>query len=507
MNRLLIETQQSAGLKQIRGLRHLLDKVTSNSVPHEQIRQKIRLCTSEITTNLVQHGSTANISLRFGLNKSGWWLEILDDGIAWDPTNEQKTALPNQTFSTDENGRGLALIQHQCDDIKYYPRNQQQHNRLRLLWKQPHQIKQTRILIVEDDHSLLRLYSAYLNQHFHIEVAANGFEAMDKINRGDIDLIISDIRMPHMNGLSLREHLNDNKQTRLIPFIFITSYDDRQIQNSATALGIDDYLVKPIYKEKLLQTISRVLERTRQVYQQLTDRIDQNISNALIPNLPKSSHGWRFCIANRHTGIGGGDLLLHKNHDNHLTLVLVDIMGHDDSAKFFSYAYGGYLRGLMHTIAPKQFPSQLLEHLSESALQDKLLSQVTLTACTATLSNTGQLTLASAGHPPPLHITRQGAVTLPIGGILPGLIPATRYQSKTVSVTVGERIALYTDGLFESAADITSRQQLEHKISTQLANTLNEPIEQSLAQTMKLFDKLAGSPPRDDALLLLMEPV
>ena len=135
------------------------------------------------------------------------------------------------------------------------------------------------------------------------------------------------------------------------------------------------------------------------------------------------------------------------------------------------------------------------------------MSKVTMTCCSASLSPGGEISLASAGHPPPLHITKTGARPVPVGGILPGLLTATDYQSVSLQLAAGERLALYTDGLFESGVDNNARKNLEDRITTTLTDTLNLPINESLAQLMSVFDKLAGTPPSDDALLLLMEPV
>jgi phosphoserine phosphatase RsbU/P len=181
-------------------------------------------------------------------------------------------------------------------------------------------------------------------------------------------------------------------------------------------------------------------------------------------------------------------------------------MGHDDSAKFFAHAYGGYLRSMMQAIGVDDDPTKLLEQLSKFALQDKLASNVILTCCSAILSSGGGISLASAGHPSPLHISKTGTRPVPVGGILPGLLPATVYQSVSLRLPVGERIALYTDGLFESATDNNARKKLEDRIITILTDTLNLPINESLAQVMGIFDRFAGTPPSDDALLLLMEP-
>jgi len=508
MDRLLLNTQKPATLDAVRELRHLLEQGVQAAVPDPSVRYRILLCLSEAVTNLAVHAQPkANqITLRFGRNSDGWWLEILDDGDPWDPTENEQTNILSH-FEWTEHGRGTALLHSQCDQMAYNAGDGIELNRLRLTWLQPQRHQRSTILIVEDDNTLRRLYAAYLVGNFEVQTASNGHEALEQLSTHKIDLVLSDINMPQMTGLSLRKELKQMRGTDIIPFIFLTAFDNTRIQAHAAGLGIDDYLLKPVDKTALILTIERVLGRSRQIYQQLTDRIDKSITSALIPKLPDTSHGWRLCIASRNTGIGGGDLLLQKNSKEQLTLVLIDIMGHDDSAKFFAYAYGGYLRGLMHSSAADISPSQLLEKLSESARQDELLSQVTLTSCVAALSFDGKLTLASAGHPPPLRINQNGTEAIPVGGVLPGLLPATTYHAKTLQLAHGERIALYTDGLFESAENNNARKELELHITRTLTDTLSDPIEQSLEQAMHIFDELAGTPPTDDALLLLLERI
>ena len=508
MNRVLLKIRRPMTLEAVCEMRHLLEQVINTIVTKLSLRRRILLCFSEAATNLVAHTKpdADHIGMDFGQDNHGWWLEIFDNSIPWDPTIEALNVTPD-SFELIENGRGISLLHSQCDLMEYHAGSDTELNRLRLFWEIEKQTSRPTVLIVEDNYAMIRLHSAYLMDDFELLTAENGQQAIQILKTSHIDLVLSDIHMPEMSGLSLREQLNSVPDADHIPFIFLTSVDNTQIQQRASSLGIVDYLLKPVNKTQLIQTIHRVLGRSQQIYRQLTERIDKRITSALTPKLPDTVHNWRLSITSRHTGIGGGDLLLHRDNGDQLMLVLLDIMGHDDSAKFFAYAYGGYLRGLMQSGEHDLCPSQLLERLSDSALQDELLSQVTLTSCVASLFPGGKVTLASAGHPPPLHINKAGARPVPVGGVLPGLQPATDYQSVNLQLSTGERIALYTDGLFESATDSKARNELEERITTTLADTLNIPINESLAQAMSVFDELAGTPPRDDALLLLIEPV
>ncbi len=512
MENILFESTQYVNSEAPRQLRRALEQITEIYIPHVSVRQRVQLCVSEAITNLVLHTEpkSSQVILRFGSDTLGWWLDIFDNTVPWDPTKCPDDNLLSE-FSETEQGRGIALLHAQCDNITYHSGAGSEYNQLRLIWAFPKQKKQRTILLVEDNHCLCLLYKNYLSSSFRVLTANNGHEALAMLDTCKIHLVLSDIKMPQMNGLSLRKRINQHPSSELIPFIFLTAEDDERIQDQASELGIDDYLIKPVERPQLLKTIRRVLGRSTQVCEQLTeritDRIDKRITASLQPRLPDISHDWRCVVASRNTGSGGGDLLLHRHSESILQIVLTDIMGHDDSAKFFAHACAGYLHGLMQSMETSNNPAHLLEQLSQFAQEDRVLSQVTLTCCSVHLSAGGEIRVASAGHPAPLLISPENISQLPTEGALPGLLPETNYHSTQLHVKHGERIALYTDGLFESAADNHARSELRAHIFQALFSTLNMPISQSLQHVMKLFDEITGSQPSDDALLILLEPL
>lgn len=472
-------------------------------VQNIESQQHIQVCLSEALTNLVQHNDTSLLTIRFSQDSHRWWLEIIDDGDVWDPSSLDTTHHLDEMTTTESN-RGIAILHMLCEKISYASDHESK-NILELSWLRPNKLNKPQLLIVEDDASLRRLYQSYLMEDFDINMAENGLDALDIIQKQDIKLIISDIHMPLMDGLTFREKLNQEKEQNLIPFIFISSNDHQAMLQRTTRMGVDDYLVKPIHKSMLLQSISRVLKRSEQVFHQLTNRIEQQITSVLAPSLPVESHGWRFAYDSRNTGFGGGDLLLHTNSDKDFSIIIADIMGHDDSAKFFSYAYAGYLHGLINSSNNTLVPGQFLHQLSNNALNDNLLSKVTFTSCVVNLDEDGKLIVASAGHPQPIVLKKTGVEYLNVGGVLPGLIDNAIYQELESDLKQGERIAFYTDGLFESAVDEKGRNQLEQQIITTLLETLNLDINLALSKVMQQFDLFTSNYARDDVTLLLIE--
>ena len=499
---LFFEDTQPTSLNSVRVLRQSLSKILDRLDIHQTFKHQCLLCFSEWSTNLVLHPKKTSENITVALKKTTkyWQLDITDTGEVWDPTKQHINANISD-FSLKCGGRGIDIIQNQTDEVVYT--SSHQNNVLTLKWDRTTFQKKHHILIVEDDATLRILYQAYLQKEFTITTKNNGEEALEFLNHETVDLIISDIQMPKMSGLELRSQL-EKKDTFFTPFIFLSRLQDTHTLQNANQLGIDDYLDKSIQKEQLLLSIHRVLARFEQVYKSLSQRVNQKITNTLLPHTELNSSHWKIVSQQRNTGQGGGDFLLSKTEGGTSLLLLADVMGHDESAKFFAYAYAGYIRGLMQNTDITQ-PAQLLSHLSNNAFKDQLLSQTMLTSCCLSFISGDTIKISSAGHPAPLHISSKGLQTIDIQGTLPGLLPQTKYKEKPLTLKKGERLALFTDGLFESGDSISERETLETALKENLVSTLHKPIEQALEEVMQCFDKLAGTPPNDDALLLLIE--
>nr|WP_269809012.1 response regulator [Enterovibrio nigricans] len=350
-----------ATLKNISIARNAIKSTLEKKNVPDSLMNKIQLCFSEAAANLVEHSTPQPtfISVNIECVDSSWQLHLEDDGQSWNPTLPDRVQSLD-TFEEKEGGRGLALMHSLTDEMAYSIRPTFGANRLTLKWHIQKTKEKPRILIVDDDECQRRLYSAYLREQFNIVEADSGEQALEQLSNHDIDLVISDIRMPGMDGLTLKKALHKQTNTLITPFIFLTFADNAEIRSSAAGLGIDDYLIKPICKADLLNSANRVLKRSNQIYQQLTDKVNKRITNALSPSLPHSAHGWELAVANRNTGIGGGDVVLFRDNNDRMMVNLVDIMGHDVAAKFFSYAFGGYLRGLMYHVDDTPDPCSTL---------------------------------------------------------------------------------------------------------------------------------------------------
>lgn len=119
-----------------------------------------------------------------------------------------------------------------------------------------------KILIVEDDRILLEAISFKLmDEGYNVEKASDGWEALNVVERSRIDLIISDIMMPNISGLSLLSVLNEFNHDQRIPVIVISALDKASVMMSAMGLGAYDFIVKPINFDELCTRITLLLNK------------------------------------------------------------------------------------------------------------------------------------------------------------------------------------------------------------------------------------------------------
>jgi type IV pilus assembly protein PilB len=119
---------------------------------------------------------------------------------------------------------------------------------------------QLRILAVDDDPFIRKMLEKVLTEaQYDVVLATDGEEALEKVYRERPDLIISDVVMPKLDGLSLVKKLKGHLQTSIIPVILLTSMDEVENEVEGLEAGADDYIPKPIVANLLLARINRVL--------------------------------------------------------------------------------------------------------------------------------------------------------------------------------------------------------------------------------------------------------
>ncbi len=125
----------------------------------------------------------------------------------------------------------------------------------------------SRILLVDDDRVLLgnlKLLLRAERPQWSVLTAFDGAEAIRLLRSEPLDLLVSDIQMPGMDGLALLEEVRREPALARLPVIFITARDDRASVRNGMAAGADDYLTKPFSPEELIQAMDARLRRMAQ---------------------------------------------------------------------------------------------------------------------------------------------------------------------------------------------------------------------------------------------------
>jgi DNA-binding NarL/FixJ family response regulator len=124
-----------------------------------------------------------------------------------------------------------------------------------------------RLLVVDDDASLLLAVSETLRAEGYIVVTARrGAEALVRVAELMPDLIISDIRMPGMDGYQMARNLRSAPHTRLIPIVFLTAKDETADRVAGFRSGVDAYITKPFEPEELIAIVAAILERVQRTH-------------------------------------------------------------------------------------------------------------------------------------------------------------------------------------------------------------------------------------------------
>lgn len=139
-----------------------------------------------------------------------------------------------------------------------------------------------KILLVDDDPLVIKTLQKCLHSYgYEVETALSGQEAVEKVKERDFDLIISDVRMPNMDGAEtiakIRQVSQEKNHKREIPAVMITGYSSDKAYRQAMELGVAEFLHKPFELEQFVKVVQKNLQPDA-VYQRGCARIPLNVS-------------------------------------------------------------------------------------------------------------------------------------------------------------------------------------------------------------------------------------
>lgn len=421
------------------------------------------LSMSEILTNLVKHPDVKpqNVYLSLELKEGALYMDIADDGSVFaDFDAKCKIAIHTQVKEEcmQEGGYGLGCILRQHADVRYIPNTLSKDSLNHFVISETFQgtygknieleNKKKTIFVVDDDPIILKIQTQMLEGEYNVVSFQDAREALQVFSHQKPALIISDLNMPEMDGIAFRQSLYHLPNGQEIPFVFLSGHDNEKSNYRINQLGIDDFLTKPITKETLLSVVARLILRAEQVRAVLQKKLDRSVTHILKPELPAVFESWRIKTFNYSPETGGGDFIISDHTSERLFAVLADVVGHDMQSKFFACAYAGYLRSIFKMHRKDISVEKVMDVISSAIEGDSFLEMASMTCQAFKLKPGGVFRVASAGHPPPIRISRDSCSIIESFGPMPGMIGEIVYKGLTLNLSPGEKILLATDGFF-----------------------------------------------------------
>lgn len=391
-------------------------------------------------------------------------------------------------------------------------------------------------LVVDDDPMVRKLISrglADLNPAAVLEVE-DGLAAQQVLLEKNVDVVVTDVLMPNMDGLELMKWAQEHRPEPL--WIVLSGLETFDAAVDALHLGAFDYLAKPPEVQRVrvavrnaLDQIELVRERKRLYEQiersnaQLAEKVSQLvklcrmleeqaeiiqadlnraeiIQHSLLPQRPPDIDGW--CVETLYrsgSSVGGDfyDVVLPDNH--HVGLVIADSAGHGVAAAMLSVLFKLRLKFLDND-GNVLMPNRVLKSLNRRLHETMTAPGTFITAAYVLLNRrTGNVRIASAGHPPCIWTSPAGeSRLLERTGPALGLVADARYEEISVHLDIGDRLLMFTDGVLEGGPKSPTHDDLANAlVSTTNRSDLLGKLYQAATQD------IGGD--RDDITMILIE--
>ena len=375
-----------------------------------------------------------------------------------------------------------------------------------------------RILVVDDEPDLeplvlQRMRRSIRSGRFQFVFAHNGVEALEKLDEDDgIDVVLSDINMPQMDGLALLEHIPDvAPDTRSV---IISAYGDMKNIRAAMNRGAFDFVTKPVDFDDLRVTIDRTLanldawreavsSREQLVAVQRELDIASKMQQAILPTeFPWSDQYHAFGRMTPAREVGGDFFDLVRLPDGRVGLCIADVSDKGVPAALFMMSSRTVLKSAATSTMD---PSAVLRDANDLLVEDNDTMMFVTLLYAVYNPATGELTYANGGHNPPLLVHSDGSSSyLPsTKGIALGVLPDAEFQRNTVHCAKGDTIVFYTDGVTDAlneAGEEFGTERLQQIFA-------DAPPQDCQSATQKLIDTVeafAGETPQTDDMTCLM---
>ena len=322
-----------------------------------------------------------------------------------------------------------------------------------------------KILVVDDEPDLEPLILQRMRRNiragrYAFVFAHNGVEALEVLRSdGDIDMVVSDINMPQMDGLTLLEQIP--KVDPNIRSVIVSAYGDMRNIRTAMNRGAFDFVTKPLDFEDLQITIERTLTHMAEWKEALQSRdklvalqneldVASKIQQGILPTSFPEGEGFEVygnMAPARNVGGDFFDVILLEN--GRLGLAVADVSDKGVPAALFMMSSRTLLKG---AAIGRGVPGEALSEVNDLLTEDNETFMFVTVLYTVYDPDSGLLTYANGGHNNPLLVHADGTSEelRHTGGIALGVMPGLEYKEASVTLGEGETLVLYTDGVSEA---------------------------------------------------------
>jgi len=328
--------------------------------------------------------------------------------------------------------------------------------------------KQHRILVVDDEPDIEHLVVQRMRREIRrgeylFEFAANGIEALKVLtDRDDIDMVVSDINMPHMDGLTLLEQIP--KVDPNVKSVIVSAYGDMKNIRTAMNRGAFDFVTKPIDFEDLRVTIDRTLDHLEMLRDALKSRdklvaiehelgVANQMQQSILPTVfPKSDQFGLYASMTPARDVGGDFYDFVPLKDGKIGMTIADVSDKGVPAALFMMSSRTLIKGA--AIGHSE-PQEVLAEVNDLLEADNTTAMFVTVLYAVYDPRSGELTYASGGHDPPIVLRKDGSAEVQpnTGGIALGIAKGAEFGQHTVKLEAGDRVAMFTDGVTEAARD------------------------------------------------------
>ena len=327
--------------------------------------------------------------------------------------------------------------------------------------KQPY-----RILVVDDEPDLeplikLRMRRKIRSGLYSFEFAENGIEALEVLEQHqDIDMVVTDISMPQMDGLTLLERIPDVAGDDL-RCVVVSAFGDMKNIRTAMNRGAFDFITKPVDFDDLNVTIERTLQHLEEWREALASRdkltalqnelqVARSTQQSILPKtFPESSDYQVFGQMEPARNVGGDFYDVIRLLDSKVGLAIADVSDKGVPAALFMMSSRTLLKG---AAIGTDNPGEALREVNELLYEENETMMFVTVLYSIYDPATGRLNYSNGGHDAPLLVRPDGSSELlPLtNGVALGIAPDIEFSSNTVQLEPGDAVVLYTDGVTEA---------------------------------------------------------